>query len=92
MIDPVLRAKATPIAPFDLPAALSSSNRRSSSGIHGLLLFLGCALTIEKGLLNTVMIKRFLRPLCRSAEQDLSRCVAYCSTFGDGDEYLTSSY
>jgi hypothetical protein len=50
MIDPVLRPSATPIAPFDLRAALSSSKRLSSSGLHGLLLFFGMVPVIERGL------------------------------------------
>jgi hypothetical protein len=41
MIDPVLRANGTPIAPCDLPAAFNSSSHLSLSGVHGLLLFLG---------------------------------------------------
>ena len=43
MIDPVLRANATPIAPCNLPAAFNSSSRLSLSGVHGLLRFLGGA-------------------------------------------------
>jgi hypothetical protein len=43
MIDPVLRPNATPIAPFDLPAAFNSRSRLSSSAVYGLLLFFGMA-------------------------------------------------
>jgi hypothetical protein len=97
MIDPVLRANVTPIAPFDLPAAFSSSSRLSSSGIHGLLLFFGMRADNPKGvamfnLFNIVMTRRFLVPSVDQRNKVSPVVLGIVQLFGDGGEYLTSRH